>query len=106
MNIRNYLINIRNYLIKKLGGITKEEDLKFRKECEGFAKNHLIGRYGTTCFGNGSVNGMCFDYPLVIVGGSIEIYKSYISGLAIAPWVTGVEINGCNFNSPEVEMTR
>ena|SRR5690554_2975910 len=100
-------MNIKNYLIKKLGGITKEEDSQFRKACEIFARNNLIGRYGITCFGGGIIDGMDFHDPLVIVAGPVAVYNSDIHGLAVAPWaITDVEVSSCRFYSPEVEMTR
>lgn len=85
-------MNIKNYLIKLLGGITKEEYLEFRKECEQFAKDFLTGNQGVTLCESGTLDFIESNQCFIVIGSNIRINRSEIGGIAFAPWVHDVVV--------------
>jgi len=82
-------VKLRNWLIKKLGGVTRDEQEEKRASHERWAIEHLTGK-------NGEVTPDCahyFPFPeddICIIRSRMSVTNQKIKGLKIAPWCKGV----------------
>lgn len=78
-------MDIKNWVIKKLGGITNDQQEAIRAGYEAWAVEHLTGK-------NGEVTPDCAHYfpfdgdDIVVIRSRISITNARITGLKVAPW--------------------
>ena len=86
-------MNMKAWIIKKLGGVTKEEQERLRKRYEVWAIEYLTGK-------NGEVTPDFAHYfpfdgdDICVIRSRISISNARITGLKIAPWCREVSTSG------------